>query len=127
MWSGGTATTVSCAAPSTGAKIPAPSPLAVRTCSWLRSESHTSTPARLSANPTDVPSSPAPTTCTGPTSEDACSFIGDGPDLVQVAAQRCGSVQVDVGDVLPGRVGLDVRHHPYDTWHRPLDLQLARA
>ena len=47
--------------------VPAPRPLAVRTCSWLASVSHTSSPARLAARPTEVPSSPVPTTWIGPT------------------------------------------------------------
>src|SRR6476661_7466013 len=107
MWSGGTATTVSWAAPSDGAGVPAPSPLAVRTCSWLRSVSQTSMPARWAARPTEVPSSPAPTTWIGPTSPGAAdSFIRDGPDLGQVTSQRRSTVQVDVGDVLARQVGL---------------------
>ena len=45
----------------------------------------------------------------------------------EVAAQRGRAVQVDVGDVGAGQVGLDVGHHPDHPGHRAVDLQLARA
>src|SRR6478735_5280264 len=120
MWSGGTATTVSWAAPSGGAGVPAPSPLAVRTCSWLVSLSQTSRPARCAARPTEVPSRPAPTTWIGP----ASSGIGHRSHPSEVTAQRGGTVQVDVGDVLARQVGLHVRHHAHHPRHRGVDLEL---
>src|SRR5699024_391216 len=106
MWSGGTATTVSWAAPCSGAGTPAPNPLAVRRCSWLGSESQTWRPARRAASPTEVPSSPAPITWIGPLSGPAPSVIGDFPDPVEVTTQRRRAVQVDVGDVGAGQAGL---------------------
>ena len=45
----------------------------------------------------------------------------------QVGAQRRGAVQVDVGDVGAGQVGLDVGQHPHHPGHGPLDLELAGA
>ena len=55
-------------AASWGRRTPAPRPLAVRTCSGLVSASQTSSPARRQARAIEVPSSPAPTTSTGPRS-----------------------------------------------------------
>ena len=62
----------------------------------------------------------------GPTAR-AQLIVGHRAHPGEVAAQRGGAVQVDVGDVGARQVGLDVRHHPHDPRHRALDLQLARA
>ena len=80
--------------------MPAPSPLAVRTWSWLTSLSQ-----HLDVRPGAAPArsrcraGPAPTTWTGPVE---LSCIGHRAHPGQVAAQRGGAVQVDVGDVRRG-------------------------
>src|SRR5690606_27216661 len=125
-WSGGTATTTRAGRSSGARGRPAPSPEAVRTCSDETSLSRTSTPAARRASPIEVPSSPAPITSTGPGSRTSVT-VGDRPYPRQVAAQGGRPVQVDVGDLRPREIGLDVRHHPDHPRHRPGDLQLARA
>src|SRR4051794_32727852 len=94
-WSGGTATTTSCTGdPSYGR--PAPRPDAVRTFSGERSESSTSRPLARQASATEVPSRPAPTTCTGPARASGTAgvrVVGDRAHPGQVAAQVGGAVQ----------------------------------
>src|SRR3954447_11384574 len=120
--SGGTATTTSRGSTCPSATFAAPRPDAIRRFSDLTSRSATSTSRRRNASAIDVPRRPAPTTRTGPS-----VLIRDLAHTGEVAAQRRGPVQVDMGDVGARQVGLDVGEHPDDPWHGPLDLELAGA
>ena len=128
-WSGGTATTTSCGRTSSGSTFAAPSPVAIRRFSTLTSRSATSMSWRRSA------SADRRTEEAGADDQDraragrsaSASLVGDLAHAGQVAAQRGGAVQVDVGDVGARQVGLHVRDHPHHPRHRALDLQLPGA
>src|SRR5690349_20503356 len=127
---GGTATTTSCGRSPEAAARPAPSPVAVRTCSAALSRRITSRPRRRHTRATEVPIRPVPTTSTGPTSggsesSEEASVMAGGPG--EVAAQVGRTVEVDVGDVGAREVGLDVGHQSHDPRHGSLDLELTGA
>ena len=97
---GGTATTTTGAVLPCGAGTPAPSPAAVRTLSWDRSLSQTSTPTRGQREPDRGAEQPGAHDV-DPVAVPAHSlgFTVGPPAPGQVAAQRRGPVQVDVRHV----------------------------
>src|SRR5687767_4395695 len=104
-----------------------PSPAARAVVAGSASHPDTVAPARAAAIATEVPISPVPRTATRPIgSWERAAVIGRRPSA-GVISECLRTVEVHVGDLVEGPVGVEVHEDPDHRRHRTLDRDLLGA